>query len=634
MFIQFIALIYIFTNISFYPGAEQYETAALPDVLKENAHAVVRTHETTFTIKSISSAVKRVQYAVTILDENAARNATIYVPYDKLIKVNYLKGTLYDKSGKELKSLKKTDIQDMSAISDFSIYEDNRVKAARLTHVQYPYTVEYEYEVTYNGLLYYPVWHPQDETYLSVEKATFRVVVPPGLKFRHKTINLAAKPEITTVDKIETYTWQATNLAALEEIPYQPALAEILPAVYTAPVDFEFEGYKGNMNSWASFGQWFNQLNAGKEKLPEATVTKLKALVADAPDDLAKIQKLYAYLQANTRYVSIQLGIGGFQPFEASFVDSKGYGDCKALSNYMHAMLKAVGINSLYTLIRAGEDENDIQLDFPSFQFNHAVLCVPQAKDSLWLECTSQTQSLGYAGNFTGNRHALMITPDGGKIVKTPVYNATDNLQKRKAMVQLDAAGNAAATVETIYTGLQQEDVSGLLTAGTEDQKKYLYNHIRIPTFDIKKFEFMQQKGRLPEVTENLTLNINKCGALSGKRLFLTPNLMNQISSIPPKVENRKLEVVTGWAYVDTDIIEYKLPTGVFQVEALPETQTVKSGFGEYTASFKMENDVLTYTRTFTRHKGRYPSTSYPELQDFYRKISKADKMQVVLVTK
>ena len=144
----------------------------------------------------------------------------------------------------------------------------------------------------------------------------------------------------------------------------------------------------------------------------------------------------------------------------------------------------------------------------------------------------------------------------------------------------------------------------------------------------------MQQKGRLPEVTEKLALNINKYGALSGKRLFLTPNLMNQISSIPPKVENRKLEVVTGWAYVDTDIIEYKLPTGVFQVEALPETQTVKSGFGEYTASFKMENDVLTYTRTFTRHKGRYPSTSYPELQDFYRKISKADKMQVVLVTK
>ncbi|PIQ22755.1 MAG: hypothetical protein COW65_01315, partial [Cytophagales bacterium CG18_big_fil_WC_8_21_14_2_50_42_9] len=520
------------------------------------------------------------------------------------------------------------------AISDFSVYEDNRVKAARLTHVQYPYTVEFEYEVTYNGLLFYPVWHPQDATNLSVEQANFQVIVPQGFKFRHKAINLNQNPSVSTADKNETYTWQVNNLTALEETPFQPAFTEIMPAVYTAPTEFEIEGFKGSMESWASFGQWINQLNTGKDKLPEATVAKLKTLVADAPDDLTKIKKIYDYLQANTRYVSIQLGIGGFQPFEASFVDSKGYGDCKALSNYMYAMLKAIGINANYTLIRAGEDESDIQVDFPSSQFNHVVLCVPMAKDSLWLECTSQTESLGYAGQFTGNRHALMITPEGGKIVKTPVYNATDNLQKRKATVQLDAAGNAAATIETIYTGLQQDDISGLLTAGTEDQKKHLYNQIRIPSFDIKKFEFSQQKGRLPEVTEKLAININKYGSLSGKRLFLTPNLMNQVRAIPPKVENRKVDVVTTWAYADTDVIEYTLPAGIFEIEALPETQTVKSGFGEYTASFKLEKDILTYTRTLTRYKGRYPSSSYSELQDFYRKISKADKMQVVLVTK
>jgi len=634
MLIYFISLFSFFAGLSWVNSTAPYETTALLETLKENAHAIIRTHETTFTVKSINSAVQRVHYAVTILNENAVRQAYVYVPYDKLSKVNYLKGTLYDKTGKEIKTLKKTDIQDISAISDFSVYEDNRLKAARLTHVQYPYTVEFDYEISYNGLLFYPTWQPQDETNLSVENAKFQVILPLGLKFRHKAVNLTQKPEVITTDKNQTYTWQVTNLEALEEVPFQPAFAEILPTVYTAPTEFEIEGYKGNMDTWASFGQWINQLNADKEKLSEATVTKLKALVANAPDDLAKVQKIYEHLQANTRYVSIQLGIGGFQPFEASFVDSKGYGDCKALSNYMHAMLKAVGVNSNYTLIRAGQDVNDIQVDFPSLQFNHVVLCVPMAKDSLWLECTSQTASLGYAGHFTGNRHALLITPEGGKIVKTPVYGATDNLQKRKATVQLDAVGNGAATVETVYTGLQQDDVSGLLTAGTEDQKKYLYNQIHIPSFDIKKFEFDQQKGRLPQVTEKLAININKYGSVSGKRLFLTPNLMNQISTIPPKVDNRKLEVVTSWAFTDSDVIQYKLPDGVFQVEALPETQIIKSNFGEYTASFKIEQDVLTYTRTFTRHKGRYPSTAYPELQDFYRKISKADKMQVVLVTK
>ena len=66
-------------------------------------------------------------------------------------------------------------------------------------------------------------------------------------------------------------------------------------------------------------------------------------------------------------------------------------------------MLKAVGINSYYTLIRAGEDETDIQVDFPSNQFNHVVLCVPHGqRHLLWLECTSQTVSLGLFGQFYG----------------------------------------------------------------------------------------------------------------------------------------------------------------------------------------------------------------------------------------
>ena len=186
MLIYFISLFSFFAGLSWVNSTAPYETTALLETLKENAHAIIRTHETTFTVKSINSAVQRVHYAVTILNENAVRQAYVYVPYDKLSKVNYLKGTLYDKTGKEIKTLKKTDIQDISAISDFSVYEDNRLKAARLTHVQYPYTVEFDYEISYNGLLFYPTWQPQDETNLSVENAKFQVILPLGLKFRHK----------------------------------------------------------------------------------------------------------------------------------------------------------------------------------------------------------------------------------------------------------------------------------------------------------------------------------------------------------------------------------------------------------------------------------------------------------------
>jgi len=85
----------------------------------------------------------------------------------------------------------------------------------------------------------------------------------------------------------------------------------------------------------------------------------------------------------------------------------------------MVALLKEANIKANYVLIAAGDDQPDMLTDFPSPYFNHATVCVPMDKDSIWLECTSQTLPAGYIGSFTGNRHALLINELGGQIVTT-----------------------------------------------------------------------------------------------------------------------------------------------------------------------------------------------------------------------
>jgi hypothetical protein len=154
---------------------------------------------------------------------------------------------------------------------------------------------------------------------------------------------------------------------------------------------------------------------------------------------------------------------------------------------------------------------------------------VPLAKDTIWLECTSQTNPFGYLGTSTSNRHALLATPQGGKLVKTPTYVAKDNLQIRNIDVQVNTQGDATANITTLYTGLQQETASAVMhQLNPEDQKKYLYKNINLPSFEINKYEFAQQKERIPVVTEKLSLTVRKCVSKSGTRMFLTPNLLLQ----------------------------------------------------------------------------------------------------------
>src|SRR5471030_2459540 len=99
-------------------------------------------------------------------------------------------------------------------------------------------------------------------------------------------------------------------------------------------------------------------------------------MTAGLATDKEKVKFLYEYMQHNVRYVSIQLGIGGLKPFSATFVDQKKYGDCKALSNYMCALLKAVNIPAYYAKVRAGTNEEPCDNSFPFDLSNHIIVCI------------------------------------------------------------------------------------------------------------------------------------------------------------------------------------------------------------------------------------------------------------------
>ena len=629
----FFTLLFLFiisTNIN---AQNPWAADKIPTDLKEKAHAVIRTSETFFTVKSIGEATEKNHIVVTILDEQGIKYASQVVFYDKLTKINDLGGTLYDAKGEKVRRLKKDDIQDGSAFSDGTLFSDNRYKYAEFKYAVFPFTVEFSYETTSRNMLFYPTWFPQEyEENVAVESSLFKVKMPVGMELRHKMLNGMSNPNIEDLADGKTYTWGVKGQKVYENEIYAPKSVLRGMGVLTAPAEFETEGYKGNAKTWKDLGDFNNLLAKSRDVLPENIKQEVQQLVAGINDPVLKTKKIYEYLQSKTRYISIQLGIGGWQPFEAKQVASTGYGDCKALSNYTQTLLKSVGIESHYVIIGAGANQRDVQADFPSQQFNHAIVCVPMKGDTIWLECTSQENPFGYLGTFTSDRYALLATPQGGKLIRTPTCKPSDNQQIRKIEVALADDGNATAEAYTTFTGTLQESYASMKTQlNPEDQKKALYKTIEIPSFELNNFSIQEEKKRNPSTTVKLSLAVRKCASKSGTRMFLTPNLMSVENNIPPTSDKPRVhEVELRNTYTETDSVSYVLPKDI-QIEAKPEMVKFESKFGNYFADFQLKDGKLLYFRRFVRNKGKFPPTAYVEMIDFYKKIAKADKMQVVL---
>ena len=613
----------------------KYPVSAIPEELKLDVNAVIREDQMVFKIISKNSASLWVHYVVTILNDKGNGYAKQIVSYNKLQKITDFNASVYDAMGKQIKRLKNNEINDQSSFDGFSLYSDQRLKSVNLVQAIYPYTVEFEYEVKYNYLYSIPGSVISGEK-ISIQHASYQLIYPSELAPRYKVLNIENNPIKQKLgDSVESISWSFENLKPVKLEPNGPHYSEVLPQIIAAPTTFEYDGYGGSMISWKEYGKWNAILNKDKDQLPEATKQKVKELTKELKSIEQKTRVLYEYLQSKTRYVSIQLGIGGLQPFPANVVDETGYGDCKALSNYMVAMLKEAGVKGYYTTIRAGENEPDVIIDFPSHQSNHVIVSIPNDKDTLWLECTSQTKPFGYMGSFTGDRIALMITEEGGKIVRTPAYPAEQNLQTRSANVSIDAAGNAKAVIKTTYMGLQYENggLSELLGDQFDDQRKWVQDNTDIPSFTINSFSIKGKKEKLPSALVKLDLTLNRYASVSGKRLFITPNLMNKTSFIPTKVLDRKTEVVRLSNYLDLDTVMLNFPENLYP-EFLPEPVKLSSRFGEYEVNYQFNEGKLIYTRKMKVWKGRFAKETYNELIDFYKTINKADNVKLVLLNK
>ncbi|PWN69227.1 DUF3857 domain-containing protein [Chryseobacterium phosphatilyticum] len=612
--------------------AQTYPVSTIPENLKKNASAVIRRDFTTAYINKVDEIKYQYNTVTTVLNKDGNEKAMVYIPYDKTRTVSNVKVTVYDETGKKLKSFSKSDFSDYANNPQGVFYSDNRVLVFSYTPVQYPYTIDFSFESEDKNTIFIPDFVPFTSTNTSLEEGQFKIINTSGIDLRSKVYpskyNYASVSEhINGNEKIYSY----KDIPAIEDAVLIPQPVKILPKVSFALTKFNLAGRQGTLNSWTDFGTWYykNLIEPVAVSTPaikaEVAALNLQGSVEE------KVKKIYQYMQSKTRYIYVGLGIGGWLPMMPEEVYKKGYGDCKGLTNYMKTLLDEAGIPSYYCVINSGLSSVSFDPEFPRMGGNHAILMVPAENGNIWLENTSQQTAFNHLGNSTTDRNVLSVKKNGIELIDTPIYKAEQNREKQILTIKIGEDNSITGEGHFSYTGSQYDYNLSFTNLNSKERNEALKK-----TFDVLNFEKVEMKNYVNDrdkavITFDADFKTNHFAKNAGNSLIFraVPIYSDNVYKAD---ENRSLPFEIRQSFEDDYEIGFSIPKG-YKIDEVPDNININSEFGYYKLNVVKNGEEIKVLRKIQINKGAFPKEKYNEYVGFRKKIINMDNSKI-LITK
>lgn len=542
--------------------------------------------------------------------------------------LDILEASIQDTNGNTHRTLKKKEISTRNAFSSIAFFQDSYVKEFKLKWNQYPYRIKYRYRRVAEEFLYVAKWYPVLHTQTPTRQASLTVQLPLDFAVNTDYSN-AFTYYADSTDHSKTMRWEIKALSPVTEEAFSPALHERVPAVTLVPKVFTY-GLRGSFASWADYGSWQFIMNEGLDKLPLTEQMVINQLIAGVTDKREIVKILYHHLQDHTRYINVSIDIGGLKPYPAAYVCANKYGDCKALTMYMKALLKHAGIEAYYTKVYADENPVRVNPELPSQQFNHVILCVPLDGDTLWLENTSNYLPYNYLGTFTQNRPALLVGKES-RLIKTPALRLEDVLEKTTASYVLNQEGEGTLAITQDLQGETFEFFKGLQHHQSEpEQQKAIEKRLWPKHYELINWKITQADRDLAQIHLQIALEVSNQLRKLGNMLVLSPNALALPRLEHPK--NRSEIVRINYPVNQADSANYQLSFLQEYSSKLPKNVSIETKYGRYQEHYyAAANNQLSIARSFQLYAGEYPKEDYEAFYAFIESIREVQKKSAII---
>ncbi|HLY63173.1 MAG TPA: DUF3857 and transglutaminase domain-containing protein [Terriglobia bacterium] len=619
--------------------------AALPKY-PEDTKAVILFSQQVTTVTNDGDIKTHYREAVKILRPQGRDLGYVAVPFDKDTRLTYLKGWCIPQSGKDYE-VKEKDALETGYTADM-LYDDAKTKVIKIPASEPGSVIGYEYERRRRPFMLQDTWEFQAK--LPVHLARFELHLPPNWEFDSFWLNHAAQKPSAIGNGV--WEWQLEDVPAIQDELNMPAwrgLAGRLGISYFAP-----NGASGEQRaaSWQDVGRWYAHLSAeSRQPSPEIT-QKVSELTAQAKTPLEKIHALATFVQRDIRYVAIEIGIGGFRPHQAQDIFSNHYGDCKDKATLLGTMLKQAGISSYYVLINV--ERGIVTPDFPTAEeFNHVILAIqiPPETDAaglygvttdpklgclLFFDPSDPYTPLGYLPPALEANYGLLVTDDGGQLVKLPLLPPSLNRLFRSAKLLLGADGNLFGDVTEIRWGAQADIFRGRLLSLPDAQRRKATEDF-LSSF-MGGFTLLSYKVDGLENLDSNTVLLYRLSAdayaqTAGDLLLVRPRVLGSKEEMSFDNKDRQYPIAFAAPTLQSDVVDIQIPNG-YQLDGLPGPVNLDTGVASYKSKVELNGDTLHYTRVYEVKDVLVPKDRLAALKNFYHQIAVNENMSAILKKK
>jgi hypothetical protein len=564
--------------------------------------------------------------------ENYAEHEFSYAPGHQQLVVNWVRVVRPDGS---VVSESPTQVQDadLPATLGDPVYNDTKVRRFSLSGVAPGAIVDWSYTVVerkpfLKGDFTAP-WSVHTGRF--TRRSRYIVDLPATMRPHLIEHNLSFRRQESVARGRRTYVWATRDVPRVKGEEFMADSNGVYMHIeLAAPME------------WEMIGRWYAGLSRGRYGLDQTVRAKLPALLGTAQTSEDTLRAVQRWVAQDIRYVSIALGLGGYQPRLPAEVVATGYGDCKDKATLFIAVLNGLGFRAYPVLLNSGER---VERSLPSIsQLNHAIAVVERPEGRVYVDLTADLVPYGELPASDQGQFGLVVHPDGKtEQVTLPEAAPGDNLNQTRIVGTLSPDGYVTASYEERGLGTRQYGLRSLFLGPIDSTRRADFaRSLAAKLYPGAQGDSLQifdghDLTAVPRVALRIARGLAARPTGSGGTMILSlpfPS-MRGMADAAAALEARgprrfpiDAAKIVGPVAGDTEL-SLTLPSG--WSAQLPPGVTVTGKWGSYRSQYRQEGSTLYLTRRLEGARGVYPPDALPDLTAWLRAIGQDDVAYLVI---